>query len=81
MTFNKALESILTFFGGTKYLETSVPSMKKQIDETLSQVESCSPAEKAMVTKLKGKVARQKSKEKILMAITEQMFTLSGEGA
>lgn len=81
MTINKALETILTSFGGTKYLNVSLQAMKEEINKTLDQVDAVSPVEKTMITKFKNKIAKKKTKENVLMAISEQMFTLSGEGA
>lgn len=80
MTVKKTLETLLTTFGGTKYTSVSLSAMKEEVTRALSEAETSSPVEAAMVTKFKNKIAKMKSKENVLMAISEQMFALSGEG-
>lgn len=79
ITFNFALESLLKMFGGTTYQKMTIDAMKNQVYEVLKKVKTDSPAEKAVITKFRTKITSSKTKEKLLMTISEQMFSLSGE--
>ena len=79
MTFNSALETLLQEFGGTAYKTIPIENMKLKVSETLKEVVCNSSPEKAVVSKFRTKIANSKSKEMLLTAISEQMFTLSGE--
>lgn len=78
MTFELAIEQLLTAFGGTNYKKMTLDEMKLLVKETLEKVKAKGP-ELAIVTKFTSKTQKQKTKESLLMIITEQLFTLSGE--
>lgn len=71
------LGEVLKTYGGTKYKSVPLDTLKESICDSLGDVSTHSPAEQAMITKLRSSIMKKKDAESVFTLITEKMFALS----
>ena len=75
-SLQSTLEVLLSRFGKSNYKSYSIDQIKMQIGDALDDTSTKSPAEKAMIIRLKSKINKMKDVESILTELTEKMFSL-----
>lgn len=76
-SLQSTLSNLLTQFGKENYKNFSLDQMKNIIGDALDDTSVHSPAEKAVILKMKSKFKKMSTKEDILTEITEKMFSLT----
>jgi len=79
MKLKDGLEILVKDFNKEPYKNFDIGRMKEHISEVLNKCGESAP-ERAFKESFKNKLLKLNTKENILLAISDKMFALSGEG-